>query len=126
MQIPLNLVLAYLLTLLGHLPVKWALLGLRRIAGQPDKPAPLDLFIGSTERLVVTTMVIWTPRYVPAFIGAWMAFKIAANWQRVPNSSMARQGTLIGLLGNVYSFAIAIGAGLLANPEALRIWSDAK
>jgi len=118
--------IGYALAVLGHYPVSWALRGLRRISGQPDKPAPLDFWLGTTERLVATTLVIYAPRYVPAFIGAWVAFKIAANWQRMPSSGVTRQGTLIALMGNVFSFAIAVIAGVIANPDALRIWNEVK
>ena len=63
------------------------------------------------------------PAYVAAFIGAWIALKIAANWQRVPNKQETRQGTLIALLGNVYSFAFAIACGAWANPNAFMVWN---
>jgi hypothetical protein len=35
----------------------------------------------------------------------------------------ARQGTLIALLGNVYSFAIATACGVWVNPNAVVVWN---
>ena len=35
----------------------------------------------------------------------------------------ARKGTLIALLGNVYSFAIAIACGVWVNPNAVVVWN---
>ena len=48
---------------------------------------------------------------------------LAANWQRRGSSASARMGTLTALLGNVVSFAIAIGAGVAINKDALDVWS---
>jgi len=99
----------------------WAL---RKSAGQPDKSKALDLWIGCTERAVATTMVIIAPAYVGGFILAWVGAKLAANWQRIsPSRPFTRQGTLIALLGSVYSFSIAIGVGLWVQPRALDAWA---
>jgi hypothetical protein len=108
----------------GHYLVRLILKLVRWHTGQKsDKPESLDMWIGCTERAVAITMVIWTPTYVPAFIGAWVALKMAANWQRLKGESEeVRRGSLIALLGNVYSFAIAIGAGLYLNPDAIKAW----
>jgi hypothetical protein len=88
---------------------------IRKRTKQPDKHGPLDFWLGATERIVVTTLVIWAPTYVAAFIGGWVASKFAANWYRRDNTDANRKGTLIALIGNVASFAIAIGAGLIAD-----------
>jgi hypothetical protein len=124
MHFNLYVVIALLISIFaGHFAVSWLLCLIRWFAGQPDKSRALDFWIGSTERTVATTLVIMAPAYVAAFIGAWIALKIAANWQRVPNKQETRQGTLIALLGNVYSFAFAIACGAWANPNALIVWN---
>ena len=53
-----------------------------------------SFWIGGTERSVVTTLVIWAPRYVGPFIAAWVALKLAASWQRMPDNDKAvREGS---------------------------------
>jgi hypothetical protein len=80
----------------------------------------LEFWLGSVERLVATTMFVWSVSYLPAFIGAWVALKLAANWQRIISASdEVRKGTLMALIGNVFSFAIAIGVGACLNPTAI-------
>lgn len=114
----------YFISILGgFIAVQTLLSIIRRRTGQKDERKPLDIWLGGTERAVATTLVIWAPGYVAAFIGAWVAIKLAANWQRLGNSKAARTGTLIALIGNVFSFAIAIGAGIYLNQDALAVWS---
>lgn len=80
----------------------------------------LDFWLGSIERLVATMMFVWGIASLPAFIGAWIAFKLAANWQRIKSQSdEVRKGTLIALVGNVLSFSLAIGVGYFLNPHAI-------
>lgn len=114
---------AYFLSIIGgHIAVVSLINVIRTIARQPDKSKALDFCIGGTERAVATTLVIMAPGYVAPFIGAWVALKIAANWERLGSTAFARQGTLIALLGNVYSFAVAIAVGVWVNPHALQVW----
>ena len=80
----------------------------------------LDSWLGSTERIVATTMFVPGVSYLPAFIGAWVVLKLAANWQRIKSESDGvRKGTLIALIGNVFSFALAIAVGFWLNPTAI-------
>jgi uncharacterized membrane protein len=126
MQLKINLyvVLAYLVSVFGgYVVVLIAMYLIRKTTGQKQSAKWIDFWLGGTERAVVTTLVIVAPPYVAAFIGAWMALKVAANWQRRENTDEVRTATLIALIGSVFSFAIAIGCGVWANPEALRIWS---
>jgi hypothetical protein len=83
----------------------------------------IDFLIGCTERAVALTLVLWTPPYVPAFIGGWVLLKFAIGWQRVPHSQEGDQGILLALTANVISFAIALGVGLFVNPGALQVWA---
>lgn len=127
MQLSINVYLwygiLYVLSVVGGYCAVWLLLFIiRRTTRQDQKASFIDFWVGGTERAVVTTLVIMAPNYVAAFIGAWMALKIAANWQRRTNTDATRKGTITALIGSVWSFAIAIGCGLLANPEALRFW----
>jgi hypothetical protein len=76
------------------------------------------------KRLLSTTLVVFAPGYLASFIGAWIALKSAANWKRQPvGHAWVTQGSLLLLVGNVLSFAVAIGTGLLLNPGALAIWA---
>lgn len=80
----------------------------------------LDFWIGSIERTIATAMFVWGIAYLPAFIGAWVALKLAANWQRIKSErAEVRSGTLIVLIGNVFSFAFAIAVGAIVNPLAI-------
>jgi hypothetical protein len=112
---------------------------LRRIARRQDKKNPekpilyTDIYFddgsdpvgwllaltGCVERAVVTALMIWAPKYVPAFIGLWVALKYVPGWVNFEGSNLQVRGHyMITLQGNVVSFAIAIAAGLLANPDA--------
>jgi hypothetical protein len=54
-----------------------------------------------------------THQAVGAFIGAWTAAKIAANWGRMKSEDKyVRSGQLVALIGNALSFAWAIIAAL--------------
>jgi hypothetical protein len=116
---------AYLISVVaGHFIVAPILWVMRRSVGLDEKMFELSLFwLGGTERVIATTLVIWAPSYVAPFIGAWVALKIAASWQRMPSTSENRQGTHIALIGSALSFAVAIGAGLLVHPAALDVWA---
>jgi len=64
--------------------------------------APLDFWIGGTERAVATTLVAFAPSYLATFIGGWVALKFAANWKRQSdNDPASAQGSLLFLIGNV-------------------------
>src|SRR5689334_11594395 len=71
-------------------------------------------WVGSTERSVATALTIWRPESLTWFIGAWVLAKLAANWRTLPNTDETRLGHMLALVGNVLSFAFAIGVGLLA------------
>jgi len=76
----------------------------------------IDLWVGGTERAVATTLVLFAPHYLPGFIGGWVVLKFAANWQRQPNEPGVAQKSLAALVGSIFSFAVAIGAGLYCGP----------
>ena len=93
--------------------------GRRRIAGSTS-----ELWLGSVERLVAAAMFVWHVSYLGAFIGAWVALKLAANWQRLKSTSdEVRKGTLMALIGNVFSFAFAIAVGCWLNPTAITFFT---
>ncbi len=116
----------YTLSIFGGWAICWALLaGMRRTLGMGNYAFdPLALYVGGTERAVVTTLVIFTPAYVPAFIGGWVVLKIAAGWGRRQGND-AEKGHFLALVGSVISFAIAIGVGLWLDPSALSVWREA-
>jgi len=78
----------------------------------------LTLAIGSTERAVGMLLFAYAPGYLLPFIGGWMAFKYVAGWQEIYGIH-GRSESLIALIGTTWSFAIAIAAGYLVNPESL-------
>ena len=82
---------------------------------------PLDFWVGATERATATTLVLVAPGYVAAFAGGWIALKLAVKWQRSPEPE-ALDGGLMAMVGGVWSFAIAIAAGVWANPGALQVF----
>jgi hypothetical protein len=84
----------------------------------------LDFWLGSVERLVATAMFVWHVSYLGAFIGAWVALKLAANWQRLKSTSdEVRKGTLMALIGNIFSFGFAIAVGYWLNPTAIAFFT---
>ena len=83
----------------------------------------LVFWVGGTERAVATTLVLFAPHYLPAFIGGWIALKFAANWQRRSEEG-AREASLVALVGSVLSFAVAVAAALLIRPNAIAIWAN--
>jgi len=115
----------------GHLVVAVLLYGMRR-ATLKRRPEFSDLwelsvfFLGVTERAVALTLVLWAPPYLPTFIGGWVALKFALGWQRERKTSEALTASMLALIGNVLSFAIAIGVGVVLNPEAIFVWATAR
>lgn len=79
----------------------------------------IDIWVGGTERIVATTLVLLAPGYLAVFIGGWIALKFAANWKRRENEPGANEASLIFLVGNVWSFAVAIAVGVVMNPGVL-------
>jgi hypothetical protein len=114
---------AYILSIFGG----WAFvnIGLKVIRTTVKEPheffAPLDFWLGGTERCVATTLILFAPRYLPTFIGGWVVLKFAANWQRHKGTEFG-QPSLIALLGSVLSFAAAIGATLYMRPDLINSW----
>jgi len=49
--------------------------------------------------------------------------KFAIGWQRQKYGDEAARESFLALIGNVLSFAIAIGVGVALNPAALDIWA---
>ncbi len=78
----------------------------------------LDVWVGFTERAIATTLCIWAPKQLPLFIGGWVIAKLAAGWGRQSDPNYA-PAHVIALVGNALSFAVAIAAGLIANPDFL-------
>jgi hypothetical protein len=125
MQIKVSTVVAYFVSIVvGHFVV-WGFLRFLRwhTRQDQDRQPAMAMYTGLFERTVVTTLVVWVPSAVGPFILAWVAAKIAANWQRLGKSVAARTGTQTALLANVVSFSIAIAAGVWINPAALEAWA---
>ena len=63
--------------------------------------------------------------YLPSFIGGWIVLKFALGWQRERKTKEALTGSMLALIGNVLSFAIAIAIGAWLNPNALDVRAKA-
>lgn len=114
-------ILAYVLSILGG----WAFVGgglkVIRVSLKEQHNFfwdPLDFWLGGTERAVATTLILYAPRYLAAFIGGWIALKFAANWKRHTGPKYGRP-SLVFLIGNVLSFAAAIAATLYMRPDLI-------
>jgi hypothetical protein len=121
----INVLAIYAMSVLGgYLIAGGAVWLIRKQIGKPKDHFFdwLDLWVGGTERFIATTLLVFTPQYLPAFIGAWVAAKFAANWNRQPDS---QKQSMVALLGSAFSFAVAIGAGLLIRPEVLTLLGQA-
>jgi hypothetical protein len=82
-------------------------------------------FLGSTERLITVALVLLAPSYLPSFIGGWVALKVALGWKASLSNKdptvdpvKVQQGGMLALIGNVLSFAIAIGVGWVLCPRS--------
>jgi hypothetical protein len=67
---------------IGHIVIATLMHCMRRLVGiERDFWRWSDFFIGATERLMATTLVIFAPSYLPAFIGGWVKIgrKLAAT-----------------------------------------------
>ncbi len=87
---------------------------------------PLDFYVGGIERAAATSLIIFVPTYLPAFIGTWVTLKFATHWKRIPpnDDGNVTQSSLIALIGSVLSFGFAIFVTVLvARPDAVEIWN---
>src|SRR6478672_2706685 len=76
---------AYVLSVIvGHFVAGEGMQLMRKVATPclPRKRKWIDVFLGSTERAIATTLVIGAPSQLSLFIGGWVALKMAVNWQR--------------------------------------------
>ena len=108
---------------LGYWAAGYAVQFLRKKAKPKRHRAALIFCLGATERAVATTLVIFAPPYLPAFIGGWIALKFAVGWQRYKKEKPETGGAMVALIGNVVSFTVAIAVGLIINPSALTTWA---
>lgn len=73
-------------------------------------------FVGCSERAIALTLLIWLPSKLVLFVGGWTTLKIAAAWGRQRDAKDSRRHVL-ALVGSAMSFSIAVGVGLLFNPN---------
>ncbi len=82
----------------------------------------IPIIVGIFERAIVTTLVIWTPKLTTAFIGGWMALKVAGGWGLLKEPTTRNRATFfIGLLGNVVSLGWAIAVGVYVAPNSVAL-----
>jgi hypothetical protein len=84
----------------------------------------IPMWNGVFERGIVTTLMIWAPTAVFGFLLGWMALKTAIILKE-DSGPEHRAVYFIGLQGSVVSIAIAVAAGVLANPGAVKSIVDA-
>jgi uncharacterized metal-binding protein len=114
---------------LGHFPVKWFYDWVRRKSGLPvreEDDAALAVphrIIGTFERLFAFALVLAVSEVgqVVTVLIAWMAAKLAANWQRRPTEGkdeekdrQIRANTFIALMAGVLSLAFGALGGAIA------------
>jgi hypothetical protein len=103
----------------------WAIA--RSIKPLPDTDTVwwLAMWIGIAERAIVTALTIWAPSAVAVFVGGWVLLKFAGGWGRIKEQDVhTRSVYMIGLLGNVVSFSVAIAVGLVVSPNSLAALSS--
>jgi hypothetical protein len=121
MPVHLYIEIYILVCIFGNYLVAYFMLLMRWLVGLDIRPIIewSGFLIGLTERAVALTLVIWAPRYLATFIGGWVLLKFAIGWQRTPLNPRVALGSLLALIANVLSFALAIAGGLYLNPSAL-------
>jgi hypothetical protein len=119
---------AYLVaSVAGWLAVAVCLYVMRWLVLEKERPPFSDwsAFLGGVvERAVALTLVLLAPPYLPPSIGGWVLLKFAIGWQRQKYGDEVAKGSFLALIGNVLSFAIAVGVGVFLNPPALEIWAN--
>jgi hypothetical protein len=117
---------------LGHVVVAPSMYGMRWLALKERRPKPSEFWgswsvflIGVTERYVALTLVLLAPSYLASFIGGWVLLKFALGWQRESKNGEVLTDSMLAMIGNVLSLAIAIAAGIVLNPTAIDVWAKA-
>jgi hypothetical protein len=120
MRVYLFLLVYFLVCVGGHYLVAYSMYFMRWLVSLDTDPSHdwMSFLIGFTERAVALTLIVWAPRYLVTFIGGWVLLKFAIGWQRTPLNAMVARGSLLALIGNVLSFAVAIAGGLYLNQDA--------
>jgi hypothetical protein len=111
----------FLVLVVGNYVVAYIMLLMRWLVALDTRPIIewSGFLIGLTERAVALTLVAWAPRYLAPFIAGWVLLKFAIGWQRTPLNPRIALGSVLALIANVVSFAIAIAGGLYLNDKAL-------
>ena len=109
-----------------HYPVKWFYDWVRRESNLPERDendANVSVphrIIGTFERLLAFTLVAGNVEAAYTILLAWMAAKLAANWQRRPDaegdltSRDVRAATLVALMTGALSLAFGVLGGTIA------------
>ena len=110
-------------TLWAHYPVKWFLAWVRTKSGvPPDRPGAgvPNWIVGAFERLFAFGVVLADVENAYAVLIAWMAAKLAANWQRptvVGDSAVDREVRVYGisaLMAGTLSLSLAVIGATIA------------
>ncbi len=74
----------------------------------------LSVVVGMVERTVITALVAWSIPGTAAFIGAWVATKMAGGWSSWSSGTVyARSMLFVGLLGSLLSVLFAVIGGII-------------
>jgi len=113
-----------LVCVVGNYAVAYFLFLLKWSLGLDTRPIVerMASFIG--QRAVALTLFLLAPHYLAAFIGGWVLLKFALGWQRTPFVYKLAVGGQVALIGNVFSFAIAIAGGYYLHPETAALFRE--
>jgi hypothetical protein len=108
----------FLMLPIAFWPMRWMLWHLRLASNIPaereDKDVGVPPFIGGTfERLLAFSLALFAVQHALTLLAFWLGAKLAASWQRFPESREVRVGTFIALMAGVVSVAIGYFAGAL-------------
>lgn len=128
-----SLVWMYVWSVFLAVPITWAwpkFLFWRLNKRVPPEPSTeriewIPMLVGIFERAIVTSLMLWAPKLTAPFLGGWMALKVAGGWGLLKEPTTRNRATFfIGLLGNVVSFAWAIGVVAYFSPQSIQALND--
>jgi hypothetical protein len=109
--------------LLGHFAVKWFVALVRKLSNLTERyPEAVPAWIvGMFERAMTFVLFLFAVEDAGTVLIAWMAAKLAANWQRRELTNNERKSlwiraqTFVALMAGVLSLAIGVLGGSIAH-----------
>jgi len=120
----LGFALGVVILLMMHYPMGWLVDWLRRKGKVEDAPSTKEeglpvWIVGSFERLLAFVLVLFDVPSAGTLLAAWIAAKLAANWQRYPSNEADKFGreyrvqTFVALVAGVVSVGLGCLVGLV-------------